>query len=226
MSVSEDAGSGGAARVVEEGAAGSGSSGAGLPTHAARPLVLPETFDGTSSWTDWCFHFDNVAAVNGWSDAQKLQWLRVRLTGRAQKALHRLTTSTNTSYAATRDALHARFEPDSRHTRYLAEFQSRRKRAGEGWADFADDLRNLADKAYHNLQEEACERLSTTPISTSFRNHKYRSASAKNNHPRWTKQSRQHWRWSLTCPCHSSIMSAPVYRWELSTLRPWNLLNK
>ena len=90
--MTEDAGSGGAARVVEEGAAGSGSSGAGLPTgatatHAARPLVLPETFDGTSSWTDWCFHFDSVAAVNGWSDAQKLQWLRVRLTGRTQKAL-------------------------------------------------------------------------------------------------------------------------------------------
>jgi hypothetical protein len=130
-----------------------------MATHAARPLVLPETFDGTSSWTDWCFHFDNVAAVNGWSDAQKLQWLRVRLTGRAQKALHRLTASTNTSYAATRDALHARFEPDSCHTRYQAEFQSRRKRAGEGWADFADDLRSLADKAYPNLQE-ACERLS------------------------------------------------------------------
>ena len=35
----------------------------------ARPLVLPETFDGTGSW-------DN---------GQKLKWLRVRMTGRAQR---------------------------------------------------------------------------------------------------------------------------------------------
>ena len=33
---------------------------------AARPLVLPEPFDGTSNWDDWTFHFENVATVNGW----------------------------------------------------------------------------------------------------------------------------------------------------------------
>ena len=153
--------------VETEGDAGSGAGitadgDARLPSasHAARPLVLPETFDGTGNWTDWCFHFENVAAVNGWDDAKKLQWLRVRVTGRAQKALHRLPAPTSTSYVATRGALRARFEPDSRHTRYQAAFQSRRRRAGEGWADFADDLRTLADKAYPNLQEEARERLS------------------------------------------------------------------
>ena len=125
----------------------------------ARPLVLPEVFDGTGSWTDWCFHFDNVAAVNGWSEAQKLQWLRVRVTGRAQKALLRLPAVTAPSFDSTRDALRARFEPESRQTRYQAEFQLRRKKAAEGWADFADALRTLADKAYPTLQEEARERL-------------------------------------------------------------------
>ena len=107
----------------------------------ARSLVIPEIFDGTGSWCDWSFHFENVA------------WLRVRVTGRAQKALYRLRGM---------DALcaAARFEPESRYTRYQAEFQARRKRAGEGWADFADDLRDLADKAYPILQEEARERLS------------------------------------------------------------------
>ena len=126
----------------------------------ARPLVLPEVFDGSGSWSDWNFHFENVAAVNGWDDAQKLRWLRVRMTGRAQKALLRLPGDTADSYGATRDALRARFEPDSRHTRYQAEFQLRRKKASENWADFADDLRNLADRAYPTLQEEARERLS------------------------------------------------------------------
>ena len=48
----------------------------------------------------------------------------------------------------------------SRHARYQAEFQVRRKKTSEGWADFADELKFLADKAYPDLQEEARERLS------------------------------------------------------------------
>ena len=50
-----------------------GGGRADLPTTGAamalgsRPLVLPETFDGTGSWSDWCFHFENVATVNCWS---------------------------------------------------------------------------------------------------------------------------------------------------------------
>ena len=126
----------------------------------ARPLVIPEIFDVTGSWSDWSFHFENVAVLNGWNDAQKLQWLQVRVTGRAQKALHRLTGPASASYEATRDALCARFEPESRYTRYQAEFQARHKRAGEGWADFAEDLRDLADKAHPTLLKEARERLS------------------------------------------------------------------
>lgn len=125
----------------------------------AKPLVLPETYSGTEDWDDWCFHFENVAAVNGWDDAQKLKWLRVRLIGRAQKALHRLPETSRTTYEVTRTALKARFDPESRQTRYQAEFQTRRKRTGEGWADFADDLKVLADKAYPSLREEAREQL-------------------------------------------------------------------
>ena len=61
------------AEETETGATGGcvAGGGAGLTTggagHAAgaRPLVLPETFDGTGSWSDWCFHFEN-----GWDGAQ------------------------------------------------------------------------------------------------------------------------------------------------------------
>ena len=54
---------GGAAGFGAEGAASDGSSGAVSHTVSARPLVLPETFDGTGSWTDWCFYFENVASI-------------------------------------------------------------------------------------------------------------------------------------------------------------------
>ena len=75
------------------------------------------------------------------------------MTGQAQKALHRLPPTATATFEATRDA------PESRYTRFQAEFQARRKKATEGWAHFADDLRSLADKAYPTLQEEVRERL-------------------------------------------------------------------
>ena len=57
---------------------------------ASRPLVLPEPFSGESNWDAWIGHFEDVAAVNGWEEQDKLLWLRVRLTGRARTAFQRL----------------------------------------------------------------------------------------------------------------------------------------
>ena len=101
-----------------------------------------------------------MSPVNEWTDALKLKWLRVRLTGRAQKAFHRLPPESVATYRGATNALQERSEPKSRRTRYQAEFETRRKRKSKGWADFAEDLRLLADKAYPELQPEARELLS------------------------------------------------------------------
>lgn len=70
-----------------------------------RPLVLSEPFTGETDYCDWIDHFENVAVVNGWDKAAKLQWLKVRLTGRAQTALKRLPEATWNSYTDTLAAL-------------------------------------------------------------------------------------------------------------------------
>ena len=124
---------------------------------AKKPVVLPKPFNGETSWDEWSVHFENVAAVNEWNAEQKLQWLKVRLTGRAQKAFQRLPEATQATFDAATAALTGRFEPASRKTRYQAEFQARRKKVSEGWADLADDLQSLVDKAYPSLQDEARE---------------------------------------------------------------------
>ena len=41
----------------------------------------------------------------------------------------------------------------------MVEFQTRRKQKGEGWADFAQELKTLVDKAWPALQDEAREYL-------------------------------------------------------------------
>ena len=52
----------------------------------SKPLVIPEVFSGEGSWDDWMTHFLNVVEVNRWDNVAKLQWMKVRLTARAQKA--------------------------------------------------------------------------------------------------------------------------------------------
>ena len=126
---------------------------------ATKPVVLPEPSCGKTSWEDWEFHFNNVVDVNGWDDEQKMEWLRVRLTGPAQKAFQRLPTESKAFYQAARDALKQRFEPMSRKIGYQVEFQTRPKQKTETWAEFADDLKSLVDKGFPDLPEEAKEHL-------------------------------------------------------------------
>ena len=122
----------------------------------ASPLVLPDPFNGEGSWEQWSYHIANVTAVNDWGNEAKLKWLKLRLTGRAQIAFQQAVQA---DYDEAIAALKERFEPASRKHRYQAELQTRRRRKDENWADFAEDLKSLADKAYPELHVEARERL-------------------------------------------------------------------
>ena len=129
------------------------------PRARPRPLITPEPFNGTGSFNDWLDHFEGVAAVNEWDDPAKLLWMRVRLVGSAQTAYGRLPDTSKASYELLRKALKERFEPDSKKELYLSEFSTRKRKAGEGWAEYADELRVLVDRAFPDLDDKARERL-------------------------------------------------------------------
>ena len=137
---------------------------------AARPLVMPEVFNGDSSWDQWIYHFENVAVVNDWDEAARLRWLKVRLTGHAQTALQRLQEAVLADYKNVKKALQERFEPSCRKERYQAQFQTRKKKKEEGWADFADSLRMLVDKTYPDLEDNAKEQLALNHFVSQIEN--------------------------------------------------------
>ena len=60
------------------------------------------------------------------------------------------------------EALRERFDPRSKRELYLVELLGRKKRRGEDWATFAEDLKTLVDKAYPELQDDAKEQLALT----------------------------------------------------------------
>ena len=88
------------------------------PATPTKPVIVPEAFSGEGSWEDWLDHFESVAAVNKWEEADKLLWLRVRMTGRAQKAFKNLPETSRASYTACKESLTERFEPASKRELY------------------------------------------------------------------------------------------------------------
>ena len=102
----------------------------------------------------WSFHFTNMAAVNDWDDATKLKLLKVRLTGKAQTAFQRLLGDTQESYNEASISLKERFGPPSHQSRYQAELGTRRRKLGESWGNLANNLRELVDEAYKDLEDK------------------------------------------------------------------------
>ena len=114
-------------------------------SHDHRPFLLPEMFSGNERFEDWIVNFESVAAINSWSDSEKVLWLRVALKGKAHVAYNRLSHETRESYKASVSALRNRFEPCSKRELYKINFERRTKHGEESWADFGDDLVVLAD---------------------------------------------------------------------------------
>ena len=95
-----------------------------------RSLVLLEVFSGEGNFDDWVSHFESVAAVNNWTDEEKLLWLRVRLTGKAHVVYTRLAHETQASYINAKAALRDRFEPSNYIKWSLNVERSRKRKTG------------------------------------------------------------------------------------------------
>ena len=109
-----------------------------------RPLMLPEVFDESGNFDEWTSHFESVSVINKWNDEEKLQWLKVQLTGKAHVAFNRLSRAIQHLYADTKQALHNRFEHASKHELYKVELEQQNKLFKKSWADFGDCLSELA----------------------------------------------------------------------------------
>ena len=124
-----------------------------------KPLIVPETYQGGEGWDDWIGRFENVATVNGWDAEAKLNWIKVCLAERAQKAFQSLPEASRADFERVKTVLTERFEPASKRELYNAELQVRTKRQNEGWADFAEELRRLTEKSFPELDAKSLEQM-------------------------------------------------------------------
>jgi len=80
--------------------------------HTNCPQILPDTFTGEGDFDEWIDRFEDVADINRWSDADKLRWLKVRLSNKAYVAYGRLPHVIKQSYSTTKEALYSHFESE------------------------------------------------------------------------------------------------------------------
>ena len=47
-----------------------------------KTKVMPDDFDGKSSWSEYLIHFETVAKLNGWNPHERVQYLAVSYMGK------------------------------------------------------------------------------------------------------------------------------------------------
>ena len=121
--------------------------------------VLPQNFTRMEDWDSWVSHFESISAIHGWSNNEKLMWMRVKLVDKAAVAFRQLSHVTKASYELTKAALRNRFEHPSKKELHKREFVGQLKSDTESWADYGDDIRLLVQRAYPDFQANAQEHL-------------------------------------------------------------------
>ena len=108
----------------------------------AEPVLLPEPYsDESGSWTDRIDHFECIVEVNKWAtEEEKLKWLHIHLTGKAQTAFRKLPERAYSSYTECTAALKKRFDLDSERKLHVAELNMRPRGKTEDWASLRDAL--------------------------------------------------------------------------------------
>lgn len=129
-------------------------------TSASRkPSIIPDKFDGQTPWLDYKVHFATCAAINGWTEAEKANFLAASLRGEAQEILGNLDSTFGFSIAKLSDLLDKRFGPEGQAEMFLAELRCIRRKKNESLQALGQRIRRWAKLSYPGMQHDALERL-------------------------------------------------------------------
>ena len=101
--------------------------------------MLPDYYNGNNSFDTWVSHFECVSEINGWTEEEKLLWVRVSLRGRAHVAYDCFAHETRAAYITVKEAIRERFEPPCKSELYKLELERYQKKAGDSWQWWIQD---------------------------------------------------------------------------------------
>ncbi|MEW8545924.1 MAG: hypothetical protein AB2693_20575 [Candidatus Thiodiazotropha sp.] len=132
--------------------------------HFHGPTVKPDPYSGQESWEEYISHFENCADLSKWDHRQKVLMLAASLRGQARTFYMSLSCEQKNSYSSLVSSLNQRFGSSRHQNRWLAKLEMRRREPNESIAAVGDDIRQMAQKAYCNLDSLAQEALALNQL--------------------------------------------------------------
>ena len=128
------------------------------------PSLKPDPFSGHENWEEYISHFENCADLSQWDHRQKVLMLAASLRGQARTFYMSLSQHEKNSYRSLVANLNQRFGSARHQNRWLAKLEMRRREPRESIAAVGDDIRQMAQKAYCNLDSVAQEALALNQL--------------------------------------------------------------
>ena len=135
----------------------------GMNNSASRPSSSPKVpiFDGTVSaqFRPWIIQFEAIARHQCWTMGERVVQLVASLAGPAVNMLIGMTMGQLDDYAFLVAHLSRRYDPPEREEAHRAELRARTRRRNETADEFAENLKNLAQRAYTNADQNMLDNL-------------------------------------------------------------------
>ena len=135
----------------------------GMSTSMSRPSSSPKvpTFDGTVSaqFRPWIIQFEAIARHQCWTLGERVVRLVSSLTGPAVNLLIGMTMGQLDDYTFLVARLSRRYDPPEREEAHRAELPARTRRRNESADEFAENLKNLAQRAYTSADQNMLDNL-------------------------------------------------------------------
>ena len=135
----------------------------GMNSSMSRSFSSPKvpTFDGTISaqFRPWIIQFEAIARHQGWTQGERVVRLVSSLTGPAANLLIGMTLGQLDDYNFLRARLSRRYDPPEREEAHRAELRVRTRRRNESADEFAENIKNLAQRAYPSADQNMLDNL-------------------------------------------------------------------
>ena len=117
--------------------------------------------DGTISaqFRPWIIQFEAIARHQCWTLGERVVRLVSSLTGPAANFLIGMTLGQLDDYNFLRAHLSRRYDPPEREEAHRAELRARMRRRNESADEFAENLKNLAQRAYPSADQNMLDNL-------------------------------------------------------------------
>lgn len=141
----------------------------GRGDHENQPPVFahtikPDTYEGSQCFEQYLSHFVDCAELSRWDPRTMVLVLSSSLRGAARTYYMSLPECERRDYYTLSTRLRERFGSSKHQSMWLNKLENRRRTRGESIASLGDDLRQLAQKAYYDLDCVAQERLALNQL--------------------------------------------------------------